>query len=66
MTLALLLEICHHVAHHSAQVQSGHWCGCDDFCFWDYPLIELAGKTMGIIGFGSIGKKVGALPSAWA
>lgn len=64
MTLALLLEICHHVAHHSQQVHSGHWSGCDDFCFWDYPLIELGGKTMGIIGFGSIGKAVGKLASA--
>lgn len=64
MTLALLLEICHHVAHHSQQVHSGHWSGCDDFCFWDYPLIELGGKTMGIIGFGSIGKAVGKLALA--
>lgn len=61
MTLALLLEICHHVAHHSQQVHAGQWSSSRDFCFWDYPLIELAGKTMGIIGFGSIGKKVGTL-----
>ena len=61
MTLALLLEICHHVAHHSQQVHAGQWSGCEDFCFWDDPLIELAGKTMGIIGFGSIGKAVGRL-----
>ncbi len=61
LTLALLLEICHHVAHHSQQVHSGYWSGCDDFCFWDYPLIELAGKTMGIVGFGNIGRAVGQL-----
>lgn len=61
MTLALLLEICHHVAHHSQQVHAGQWSSARDFCFWDYPLIELAGKTMGIVGFGSIGRKVGTL-----
>lgn len=61
MTLALLLEICHHVAHHSQQVHTGQWSSARDFCFWDYPLIELAGKTMGIVGFGSIGRKVGTL-----
>ena len=61
MTLALLLEICHHVGHHSEAVHDGRWAACADFCFWDYPLIELAGKTMGIIGFGTIGKKVGTI-----
>ena len=52
---ALLLELCHHVGHHSSAVQQGRWTEGRDFCFWDYPLIELAGKTMGIIGYGRIG-----------
>ena len=56
-TIALLLEICHHVAHHSQTVYEGKWANSVDFCYWDYPLIELAGKTMGIIGFGRIGQQ---------
>lgn len=58
MVFALLLEICHHVGHHSERVCAGAWSACPDFCFWDYPLIELAGKTMGIIGYGRIGHRV--------
>ncbi|HBR35652.1 MAG TPA: glycerate dehydrogenase, partial [Firmicutes bacterium] len=50
--IALLLEICHHVGEHSAAVYRGEWTNNQDWCFWKYPLIELAGKTMGIIGFG--------------
>ncbi len=62
--IAMLLEICHHVAHHSAAVYEGRWTSCPDFCFWDYPLIELAGKTMGIIGFGRIGQATGRIAKA--
>lgn len=62
--IAMLLEICHHVAHHSAAVHEGQWTACPDFCFWDYPLIELAGKTMGIIGFGRIGQSTGRIAKA--
>jgi glycerate dehydrogenase len=62
---ALLLEICHHVAHHAAAVQDGRWTSCPDFCFWDYPLIELAGKTMGIIGYGRIGKNTAQIARAF-
>ena len=58
MVFALLLEVCHHGGHHSAAVHAGRWTANRDFCFWDYPLMELAGKTMGIIGYGRIGKKV--------
>lgn len=52
---ALLLELCHRVGHHSQRVAQGAWSSCIDFCFWDYPLVELYGKTIGIIGFGRIG-----------
>ena len=62
---ALLLEICHRVAHHSQAVHDGRWESQPDFCFWDYPLIELAGKTMGIIGYGRIGQATGKLAQAF-
>lgn len=62
--IALLLEICHHIGHHSDAVHSGRWESNEDFCFWDYPLIELAGKTMGIIGFGRIGQATGRIAQA--
>lgn len=63
-TIALLLEICHHVAHHSETVFAGKWEHCPDFCYWDYPLIQLDGKIMGIIGFGRIGQATGRIARA--
>ena len=62
---ALLLEICHHVGHHSDAVKSGRWAKCEDFCFWDFPLIELTGKSIGIIGYGRIGQATGKLAKAF-
>ena len=62
--IAMLLEICHHVAHHSQTVYEGKWNVCADWCYWDYPLIELDGKTMGIIGFGRIGQTTGKIARA--
>lgn len=61
---ALLLEICHHVWEHNLAVKNGDWTKGPDFCFWNYPLIELAGKTMGIIGYGKIGQTTGAIAQA--
>ena len=62
--IALLLEICHHIGHHSQAVQEGRWESNPDWCFWDYPLIELDGKTMGIIGFGRIGQTTARIAKA--
>lgn len=65
LTFALLLELCHHVQRHSDSVIEGKWAESIDFCYWDFPLIELAGKTLGIIGFGNIGNKVGDIATAF-
>ncbi|MDO4987596.1 MAG: D-2-hydroxyacid dehydrogenase [Synergistes sp.] len=58
--IALLLEACDHIGHHSATVHEGKWENCIDWCYWDYPLIELAGKTAGVIGLGKIGRHTAA------
>ena len=62
--IALLLEICHHIGHHSESVHAGNWENSPDFCYWDYPLIELDGKTLGVIGFGRIGQTTGRIAKA--
>lgn len=64
-TFALLLEICHHAGHHNQAVQEGRWTRSRDYCFWDYPLIELAGKTMGIVGYGRIGQATARMAKAF-
>ena len=64
-TFALLLELCHHVGAHGDAVQKGDWTNCKDFCFWNYPLIELAGKNIGLIGYGRIGQAAGKIAQAF-
>jgi len=64
LAIALLLEICHHAGHHSQTVHEGKWEKAVDYCYWDYPLIELDGKTLGIIGFGNIGRATGRIAKA--
>ena len=63
--MALLLEICNQVGRHSRAVHEGRWNACPDFCFWETPLMELAGKTLGIVGFGRIGQAMGRLGRAF-
>ena len=67
LAFALLLEICHHTAHHNDLVHQGEWCSCPDTMFYDHtwPIIELAGKTLGIIGFGQIGQSVARIAKAF-
>ncbi len=62
--IGLLLELCHHVELHNASVHAGDWERCPNFCYWKTPIMELAGKTMGIIGFGRIGRAVGRIAKA--
>lgn len=59
--VALLLEVCHHIGYHSQTVSEGRWSRSADWCYWDYPLMELAGKKAGIIGFGRIGQATGRI-----
>ena len=63
--MALLLELCHHVGDHSRSVKAGDWSRCPDFCYWNSPLIELAGKTFGVIGYGRIGRATARLAAAF-
>ena len=64
-TFALLLELCNRVGLHSDSVHSGEWSACPDFCYWKTPQMELFGKTLGIIGYGTIGKAVGKIAEAF-
>ena len=62
--IALLLEVASRVGQHDHAVKSGRWTSCPDWCFWDAPLMELSGKTMGILGFGRIGQTTGSIAKA--
>jgi glycerate dehydrogenase len=62
---AHVLNLTQHVAYHAATVRRGRWSATPDFCYWDYPMIELSGKTMGIVGFGQIGRTVAWLARAF-
>ena len=62
--IGLLLEVCHHVELHNQAVHAGDWESCPNFCYWKTPIMELSGKTMGIVGFGRIGRAVGRIAKA--
>lgn len=64
-TFALLLELCHRVGHHAETTREGRWCGSPDFCYWDFPIVELAGLTLGVVGYGAIGRAVVRLGQAF-
>ena len=64
-TLGLMLTLCHRIEYHSQSVHAGDWTICPDFCYWLTPQMELAGKTLGILGFGRIGQAVAKLGKAF-
>ena len=65
MTFALLLELAHHAGHHAQTVREGRWTRSTDWCYWDFPLVELDGLTLGLVGFGRIGRAVSELGAAF-
>lgn len=65
MAFAHIMQFCHHVKNHDDRVKAGAWSDCVDFCFWDHPLIELAGKTLGVVGFGRIGQQTANIGEAF-
>lgn len=64
-TMALMLEVCHRVGLHDVSVHKGDWASCGNFCYWLTPQMELAEKTLGIVGFGRIGQAVAGLAKAF-
>ena len=62
---ALLLELTNHTGHHAQTVRDGRWAACQDFCYWDGELVELAGLTLGLVGYGRIGRAVAAVARAF-
>ncbi len=62
---ALLLELTNHTAHHAQTVREGRWTASNDFCYWDFPLVELHGLTLGIVGYGRIGRAVAEIGRAF-
>ncbi len=65
MTFALLLELTQKVGHHERTVREGRWSANPDYCYWDEPLVELAGRVMGIVGLGRIGSEVARIARAF-
>lgn len=63
-TIALLLELTNRVGLHDASVQAGDWCRCEHFSYWKSPVVLLAGKSLGIVGYGSIGRRVAGIAEA--
>lgn len=65
MVFAHILNFTQHVGHHSSTVRDEKWTRCDDFCYWDFPLLELSGQTIGIVGFGRIGRATARIAAAF-
>src|SRR5487761_1934698 len=65
LTFALLLELTLHVGHHAQSVRAGRWTRSPDFCYWERPLMELAGRTLGVVGFGNIARAVAGIARAF-